>query len=226
MHLRILLISFCILHVFFVQAQGKPDWVVFSGAQATSVEYRIDDVKQPNGYKYGAMGGLALKVPFENKLFFFPAAYYSKKGYTVDFNRFSFPPGAAAKNNSTDIHTIELSPMLHLDLGKSESHAFVRLGPAVDFAFAGTEQFDTVGGRVKRPMVFSFGDYGRITASMNLHLGYEHRSGFMIFAFYAHGLGDMNNADGGPHIVHRIAGLSLGWRFIRDPLVMDTRVRE
>ena len=226
MHSRILLTTLATTFSIIVYAQGKPDWVVFAGAQATSVEYRIDDVIQPNSYKYGAMGGVALKVPFENRLYFFPALYYSKKGYKVDFNRFSFPPGPEAKNNNTNIHTIEFSPMLHLDLTKNESHPFVRFGPAVDFAFSGTEQFDTTGGRVKRPMVFSFGDYGRITASLNIHLGYEFKSGLMIFGHYAHGLGDMNNADGGPYIVHRVAGISIGWRFIRNPLVMDTRVRE
>jgi hypothetical protein len=226
MHLRILLTILTAIFFLSIRAQGKPEWVVFTGAQMTTVKYRIDNQKQPNGFKAGVMGGAALKVQVDNNIYFFPAIYYSKKGYTVDFNRFSSPPGQAAKNNNTNIHTVEIAPLVQIDLSKKDAHPFVRFGPAIDFAFGGTEQFDTAGGRVKRPMIFSFGDYGRITASLNIHIGYEFKSGLMIFGHYAHGMGNMNNSDGGPFIVHRIAGISIGWRFIRDPLVMDTRVRE
>lgn len=226
MHLRILFTTFAIGFAVLTSAQGKPDWVVFAGGQTTTAKYRIDNQKQPNGFKYGAMGGVALKVQVDNNIYFFPAVYYSKKGYTVKFNRFSSPPGKAANNNNTSIHTIEIAPLVQIDLSKEEAHPFVRLGPAIDFAFAGREQFDTTGGRVNRSMVFSFGDYGRITASLNIHIGYEFQNGLMIFGHYAHGMGNMNNTDGGPNIVHRVAGISIGWRFIRDPLVMDTRVRE
>jgi hypothetical protein len=60
-------------------------------------------------------------------------------------------------------------------------------------------------------MVFSFGDYGRISASANLHVGYQAKQGLMVFAFYNLGIGSMNNADNGPRILHRIGGLAVGW---------------
>ncbi len=207
-------------------SQGKPEWVVFAGAQTTSAKYRIFDSKQPTRYKYGAIGGVALMVPFENRLYFFPSVYYSKKGYIVQLNRPSSPPDSSAINNKTSIHTIEIAPMFHIKLGKNEAHPFVRIGVAIDFAFAGYEKFDTIGGSVSRPMIFSFGDYGRFTNSANIHLGYQFSNGFNLFAFYTHGMGNMNNSDGGPNIVHRIAGLSVGWHFKRNPLVFDTRVKE
>lgn len=203
----------------------------FAGPQATSAHYTVRDSKQTTSYKYGFMAGGGVKVPFDNQLYFFPSIYYSLKGYKVDLKDPSFPPGPNALNNNTTIHTIEICPMLQLDLSNKPSHPYIRFGPAVDFAFSGKESFDTLsnGGtpvRFSHPMVFSFGDYGRYTASANLHLGYESEKGFTVFAFYEHGFGSLNNADKGPKIFHRIWGISLGWMFGHDPLVLDTRVRE
>jgi hypothetical protein len=223
---KIKLVAFFLLFFANGSSQGKSEWVVFAGAQTTSAKYRIFDFKQPTGNKYGAMGGVALMIPFENRLHFFPSIYYSKKGYTVELNRPSSPPDSSAINNNTDIHTIEIAPMFHINLGKNEAHPFVRIGVAIDFAFAGNEKFDKTGGSVSRPMIFSFGDYGRFTNSANIHLGYQFSKGLHLFAFYNHGMGNMNNSDGGPNIVHRIGGISLGWHFKRNPLVFDTRVKE
>ena len=161
------------------------------------------------------MAGAGLKVPFDNQLYFFPAVYYSLKGYKVDFNRFAFPPDELATNNNTTIHTIEIAPLLQIDLSKKPSHPFVRFGFTVDFAFSGKERFDISSGggtTIERDMKFSFGDYGRYTGSANLHFGYETQKGLMVFAHTTYGLGSLNNADGGPRIVHRIYGISLGWK--------------
>lgn len=190
----------------------------FAGPQTTSASYKVAGKNQPNDYKYGFMAGAAAKVDFENQLYFFPSVYYSLKGYKVALNDPAFPPTEFAKNNNTTIHTIEISPLFQIDLSKNPSHYFVRFGPAVDFAFSGRERFDTVGmagttGTVDRPMIFSFGDYGRFSAQANLHFGYQASTGLMVFAFYQHGFGSMNNADFGPRIFHRIAGISVGWLF-------------
>jgi hypothetical protein len=205
-------------------SHAQVQFVVFAGPQVTSVNYKVNTVKQPAQFKAGAMTGIALKVPFENQLYFFPSIYYSLKGYKVDLKNPSFPPSIYAKNNNTTIHTIEISPLFHIDFNKKPSHPFVRFGPAIDIAFAGREKFDSVSTTgvavaVNRKMVFSFGDYGRIAASANIHLGYESKSGFMIFGFYEHGIGSINNADGGPKILHRISGVSIGWMFGQNPLI-------
>lgn len=165
------------------------------------------------------MAGAGLKVAFENQLYFFPSVYFSRKGYKVDFNRFAFPPGEEAKNNNTSINTIEIAPLLQFDLSKNASHPFVRFGFSADYAFSGKERFDTrtSGAIIERDMVFSFGDYGRYTASANLHFGYEFQNGLNVFAHTTHGLGSLNNADGGPRIVHRIYGISLGWCPLNNP---------
>ncbi|HEU4473129.1 MAG TPA: outer membrane beta-barrel protein [Flavisolibacter sp.] len=215
----------------FSLAEAQVRWAVFGGPLATSAKYTVGGIRQPADFKPGAMAGVGLKVDFDNQLYFFPAVYYSLKGYKVTLNNPSFPPTEYAKNNNTTIHTLEINPMFHIDLSRQPSHFFVRFGPAVDFAFSGTERFDTVSragvsATVERPMVFSFGDYGRISASGNLHLGYQSKSGFMIFGFYAHGIGSMNNADYGPRILHRIVGVSLGWLFPYKKLVFDTSVKE
>ncbi len=194
----------------------------------TSARYSIRDSKQPTDFQKGLMGGIGLKVPFDNQLYFFPTVFYSRKGYKVTLEQPSFPPSELAKNNSTSLHTMEIAPLLQLDLSKKQNHLFLRFGPSIDIAFSGREQFDTLNsaggfGTVERPMRFAFTEYGRFTAQANLHLGYESKKGLLFFAFYQHGLGSLNNADNGPRILHRIAGLSIGWFFQRhDPLVMDT----
>jgi hypothetical protein len=193
-------------------------FAVYAGPQTSSAKYTVEDQKQPTSWKYGAMAGVSVKVPFDNQLYFFPSIYYSLKGYKVTLNTPSFPPTQFAKNNNTTIHTVEISPLFQVDLSKKPAHPFIRFGPAVDFAFSGREEFDTVSrngqvGSVERPMIFSFGDYGRFTAQANIHLGYETGNHLMVFAFYEHGFGSLNNADGGPKILHRIIGLSVGWLF-------------
>jgi hypothetical protein len=207
-----------ILCCVFCHAQVQ--FAVFAGPQATTAHYTVDEKKQPATWKIGAMAGGAVKVPFDNKLFFFPSIYYSMKGYKVTLNDPSFPPTQFAKNNDVTVHTVEISPLFQIDFNKQPQHFFVRFGPAVDFAFSGREKFDTVSrvgtkGSVDRAMIFSFGDYGRITAQGNFHFGYETGKGLMLFAFYEHGIGSMNNADGGPKILHRIAGISAGWLFVK-----------
>jgi hypothetical protein len=215
-----------IVFSYIVSAQVQV--VVFAGPQISSARYIIKDEKQATGFKTGIHGGAALKVPFDNNLYFFPALYYSLKGYTVDFNQHASPPSLQALNNNTTLHTIEIAPLFQVDLSRKASHAFIRFGPSIDIAISGHEQFDTAKAAppVSRPMVFSFADYGQITASLNLQLGYEVSRGLVISANLLNGVGNLNNADKGPRILHRVYGLSVGWMFGHNPNVLDTRVRE
>jgi hypothetical protein len=207
------LVSFAVL---YTNAQAR--FVAFAGPQITSAKYTVRDAKQPVDYKFGFTAGGALKVVFDNHLYFFPSISYSLKGYQVVLKDTAFPPTVNALNNNTTIHTIELCPMFHFDFNKRPSHLFVRIGAAVDAAISGSETFDSVDAargivHVTRPMKFSFTEYGLFTASANLHLGYESGKGLMIWAFYNHGIGSLNNADQGPTILHRIFGVSFGWTF-------------
>ena len=192
-------------------SQGPPEFGIFAGPQITSAEYKINGQKQAVNSKVGFQAGVLLKVPFDNHLFFSPNIYYSLKGYDVVLKDGAFPPSTLATDNSTTIHTIELGGFLQYDFAKEPGGFFIKAGPAFDFIFSGKENFtltdETV---VNQPMKFSFGDYGRITASLNMQFGYETASRYMFFAHYAHGWGSMNNADGGPKIKHRIIGISIG----------------
>ena len=207
---------------FFI-SHAQPDVVIFGGPQFTSAQYKVKEVKQPTSFKPGFMAGVAMKVPFDNNIYFYPSVFYSLKGYKVTLNDPSFPPTELAINNNTSIHTIEICPLLQIDFSMKPTHFFMRLGPSVDFALSGNEKFDTLDinnnpGRVSRPMIFSFADYGRITASGNLHFGYEGGQ-WMVFGFYQHGIGSMNNADFGPAILHRIAGMAFAWKLGRKSVV-------
>jgi hypothetical protein len=215
MPIKICFVFLFILVVTTSHAQVK--FALIAGPQMTSARYTVNGIRQSTGFKPGVMAGLALKVPFDTHLYFFPSVYYSLKGYKVTLKTPSFPPTQLAINNNTTIHTFEVAPLFQVDLSGKPTHMFIRFGPSVDFAMAGREKFDTldasgVPGKVNRSMVFSFTDYGRYTASAHVHVGYE-TPGLMVYAFYEHGIGSLNNADYGPHILHRIFGITAGWFF-------------
>ena len=217
-----------VIVLFSFQTNAQVQFAFFGGAQATSAHYLVKDSKQPTQFKFGTMGGVAVKVEFDNQLYFFPAIFYSLKGYKVTLNAPAFPPTEFAKHNEVQVHTVEVAPLLQIDFNKKLSHLFVRFGPSVDYGYYGTEKFDTVStpvtnGSIYRRMVFDFTEYGHFTAQANLHFGYETGKGLMFFAFYQHGFGSMNNHDGGPKIFHRIVGISAGWLFGHNPLVKDAR---
>ena len=201
---------------------------IFGGPQMTSAKYKVREVKQPTDFVPGLQAGITVKIPFENNLYFSPSLYYSHKGYKVKLNAPALPPDSLAINNKTSLHTIEFAPLLHFDFSNRPSHFFVKLGPAIDFAISGKEEFDTKEGkRVNRKMRFSVTNYyGPFTAQGILHFGYESERGLVVFAHYAEGMGSLNNTDGGPDIKHRVAGISLGWYFNKSHPVMDTRVKK
>jgi hypothetical protein len=209
------------IFIFLVACQRGLTQVKFAalaGPQFTGARYTINEKKQSTSYKAGLMAGIGLKVPFENRLYFFPSVYYSLKGYKVDFNTPSYPPTQLAVNNNTTIHTIEVAPLFQVDLSPNLSHPFIRFGASVDFALGGKESFDTLNasgirGNVRHKMLFAYTDYGRYTASGLLHFGYESSKGWMLYASYTHGIGSLNNADYGPHILHRIIGITGGYYF-------------
>jgi hypothetical protein len=216
------------LFLISFKSNAQVQFACFAGGQVTSARYLVNDIKQPTKYKPGTMAGVAVKVEFDNQLYFFPSVYYMLKGYKVTLNNPAFPPSELAKSNDVTLHTIEVAPLLQYDFNKKLSHFFVRFGPSVDYGYYGREHVGTVdssGTRstIYRQMVFDFTEYGHFTAQANLHFGYETGKGLMMFAFYEHGFGSMNNHDGGPKIFHRIIGLSAGWLFGNNPLVKDAK---
>ncbi|MEQ1676143.1 MAG: porin family protein [Chitinophagaceae bacterium] len=217
----------CTLLFVSTIATGQVQLGLFAGAQATSSKYVVQGKRQDNTFKYGIQGGAMLKVPFENRLFFVPAAYYSMKGYDVKFTQFAFPPDVNAADNNTTIHCFELAALLQLDLGNKPSHFYIKAGPSLDFQLFGKETFNLrTGGAVSRKMKWGPGDYGRYSASFHAQLGYETSSGFLIFLQYTHGAASINNADYGPRIRHRAFGLSFGKYLKKKKIIIDTRNRE
>lgn len=210
-----------------LNASSQNQLSVFAGPQATSANYTVQGLKQKTSMKYGFQAGGAMKIPFENKLFFSPTLFYSMKGYKVTFTRFAFPPDLDAKDNNTTIHTFEIAPLLQYDFSNEPGHVFIKAGPSMDLQLIGREKFNLMaGGSVNRKMKFSFGDYGYVAMNLIGQLGYETSSGFIIFAQYSHGLASISNADGGPVIKHRAYGISIGKYITRKKIVIDTRNKE
>ena len=213
--------------ILFLLANSQVEVGIFAGPQATGARYTILNQKQKNELKYGFQAGVGLKVPFDNKLFFAPAGFYSMKGYKVTFAEFTFPPDVNAKDNNTTIHTFELAALLQYDLGDKPGHAYIKAGPSLDFHLFGKEKYNLMNGSsVSRNMKFSNGDYGHFSANLLAQFGYETGGGFFIFAQYTHGMASTNNADGGPKIRHRAYGISIGKYLNRKKIVIDTRNKE
>jgi Outer membrane protein beta-barrel domain len=184
---------------------------LFGGPQVTSSKYKVNGKTQPNSQKYGFQTGATLKVPFENHLYFSPAAFYSLKGYKVKFKQRSYFPDSLAVDNNTTIHTFELAVLLQYDFSSQPGHFFVKFGPSIDLQISGKEKFNRSNRTtIDRKMGFGFTKYGHYAASLITQLGYETKEGLLLFAQYSHGVGSMNNADGGPGIWHRVIGISIG----------------
>jgi hypothetical protein len=62
-------------------------------------------------------------------------------------------------------------------------------------------------------MKYGFSDYGHFAANLLIHVGYEMAGGFMIYAHFSQGVANLSNRDGGPRILHRAAGISVGYYF-------------
>jgi hypothetical protein len=199
---------------FFGSHAAQAQFRIFAGPQLTSANYEIRNAKQETEYKQGFMAGVGLTTAVEGPLYFAPSLYFSQKGYKVTFNRVAVPPDSAALNNNTTINVIAFAPLLQLNFSKSKSHLFIRFGPAIDVALSGREVFDSLGGkRVDRAMLFDPTGYSPATAYANFHFGFEHKSGFTLYAHYEYGLSSLNNSDLGPIILHRVAGVAVGWKF-------------
>jgi hypothetical protein len=207
------IIFLSVLIAFTSVCYGQSRFGIFAGPQTTTAKYTIAKRKQSNNYKYGFQVGAGWKIPFDNKLFFTPAAFYSLKGYKVKFNRYVRPPEIKAIDNNTSIHTFELAFLLQYDLDNQASHFFIKAGPSFDFQLFGKEKFNLKndGGLVDRSMTYSlYDDYGRYSVNLLLQFGYETGGGITIFGQYSHGLISLNNAEDGPRIHHRVYGISIG----------------
>lgn len=208
----------CGLLLFFGLILYKADaqLTIFAGPQISSAKYTISETDQPTSSKQGFMAGATYKTLIEGPAYFSPMIYFSRKGYKVAFNKPAFPPDSGAVNNSTSINTIQFAPLVQFNFSKKASYLFVRFGPSFDLNLSGKEEFDSTNGKhISRDMVFSFADYSYATTSINFHLGFQHKSGFSIFTYYDFGIGSLNNADYGPTIFHRAAGVAVGWKFGR-----------
>jgi Outer membrane protein beta-barrel domain len=200
-----------VMAVAVLACSAQAQFGIFGGPQSTSSKYTVNGKKQSSSQKYGFQLGSSLKVPFENKLYFSPAVFYSLKGYKVKFNQRCIFPDSLALDNNTSIHTFELAALLQYDFNIHPGHFFVKFGPSIDFQIAGKEKYKRSNRTViDRKMGFSFTQYGRYAANLITQIGYETKDGLLVFAQYSHGIGSMNNADGGPGIWHRVIGISIG----------------
>jgi hypothetical protein len=213
-------LSFVFLFAALI-SNAQAEFGIFAGAQANTAHYdviglNLKKFKQETGFKFGFQAGAMMRVEFDKRWFFSPVVHYSMKGYTVTFDRVSIPPDSFAVDNDVTLHSFEIAPLAQYNFSDNPGHLFVRFGPSINVHIFGNEKFNKTGGTtVDRKMKFSYADYGRFGASLQLHLGYETSSGFIIYGHYTHGIGSLVNTDGGPNVLNRSMGVSLGKYFSR-----------
>ncbi len=204
--------KFLLFSMLFISVMGQSQVQigVFGGSHLSSVNYQIQGDKQKDKHRYGYQAGINWKIPVEGNLYFSPAAFYSRKGYNVKFDKPAYPPGPEALTNRTTFHTVELAFMLQHDFSNMPDHFFFRGGPSLDFHLFGREKFDTDDGKVKRNTPFGYDKYGRYAANFIMQAGYEAHNDLFFFIQYTYGLASINNKDEGPKIRHRLFGISVG----------------
>ena len=201
-----LLLAFALVLRFEVHSQVR--WNIFGGPQLISSFYSVGGVHQHNTFKEGFQLGLGAKVPFENVLSFSPCVFYSLKGYKVRLTVPDFPPDLDATDNNTTIHTFEVAGLFQIDFNLKPSHVFIKGGPSLDFQLAGHEKYNlSTGGSVSHSMPYSYAAYGRFSANLIVQFGYESKN-CVVYLQYGRGVTSLNNADGGPNILHRTYGIS------------------
>jgi hypothetical protein len=188
-----------------------------AGPQFTNARYYLHGNKMATEGKWGGHIGATLKIPFEGRLFFTPALYYSMKGFSVTLSDTSSNPGVDAAHNDILVHTMEIAPLFAIYFGREGgARPYVQFGPAGDVAISGRENIMLKNGStVKRAMTFNGEGYSKITIGLVLRAGYETAKGLFVSAQYHHGIGSLNNNDLGPSITHRVFALSVGKIFAR-----------
>jgi len=209
-----------------ITSQCQSQFTIFGGPQATTSSYTVQGVKQKTSYKLGGQLGVGMKVPFETRLYFAPALFYSMKGYKVKYTHFAYPPDVEATDNNTTFHTIETAFLLQYDFTNDPSHFFIKAGPSLDFQILGKEKFHKNGTLVDRSLPFGYDKYGHYSANLLLQFGYEMSNGFFFFGQYTHGLANISNTDLGPRIRHKGFGISIGKFICGNKTEMDTRNKE
>lgn len=207
-----------------LSAHSQVEYGIFAGPQVTGVHYTINHKKQESSSKIGVNVGFQMKIPFEGRLNFSPSIMYNLRGYKVKFDSPAFPPDSSAIDNNTSFHTIELAFLLQHDFKLEPGHLFIRFGPSLDFALFGNETYNTnMNTTVDRPMKFDFATYGHYLVSAILQFGYEAKNGWFMYGYYNYSMTTMNNADYGPGIGNRAAGITIGKYLKRNKLVTNTQ---
>jgi hypothetical protein len=183
---------------------------LFAGPQTVRARYKIDGQLQTSDFKAGLQAGVSAKIPFDTKLYFAPSIYYSLKGYRVSFSRPSNPPDPTAVSNNTVVHTLEFAPLLQVDFSDRPRHFFLRFGPSLDFQLYGQEKYKLANGStISQKMPYGFTHYGRYAASGILHAGIESKR-TVLYLQYTQGLTNLDNTEGGPSILYRAVGITIG----------------
>ena len=190
----------------------------------------MSNIRETNGdmnnIGYGARAGVILDYEFNNNFYFQPGVFFSMSGCNVP-PTYTYNYGILT-GATPAVTTIMYGAMVPLNfiykVGLGRGKYFMGGGPYIAYAFAGTNQF----GRyfVSGPSyieahneAIKFGSdsasYNPLDLGLDINLGYEWESGFILRAAYSYGLTTLRKVNGSTE-GNTCISVSIGWLINND----------
>ena len=188
-------------------ASAQTNIGIKAGYNYSTALVKANGIKQKTHYMSGYGAAIMLKTWFDGVLHFSPYVAYNRIGYSYT------PSSGSIKTIENTIQYIDVVPILSFDLPVKPGQTFIiGFGPVVGYALSGKEKNTSATGQVtESKMVFSFGDYGRYDAGINLNAGYRMNK-YLLEVSYRHSLTDLeNNEDIIRNIRTRMFNISIGY---------------
>ncbi len=189
------------------QDLGKVLFGLKAGYNINNANY-ITNKTLPVKWAHGGYGGVMLKVPFDNHLFFAPQMDITYRAMITD---------SLQKNEYSQITEwhMRIAPLLQIDFtnpAKNTNTFFFQFGPSIGYGLTGNQVFqDAANVPVKKKLKYGFNAYGRYDANAHAALGYETKRGFRLMLEYVYGLGNMINTIDKGTLKYRTMSIGIGY---------------
>jgi hypothetical protein len=207
---KILSLLFAFLFIAFAAAAqdlGKVLWGLKAGYNLNTANY-VTNQKLPVKWAHGGYGGLMMKVPFDNRLFFVPQVDVTYRAMFTDSLQ------KEEYSEITEWH-MRVAPLLQIEFTnpvKKTNTLFFQFGPSIGFGITGNQVLQNAANTpAKKKLKYGFNAYGRYDANAHAALGYESKAGFRLMLEYVHGLGNMINTEDRGTLKYRTLSIGIGY---------------
>jgi hypothetical protein len=189
---------------------AQTDFAVSAGYNYNTARVHRLNTKQPTGYVPGFNIGLRLKTGFEPPLHFVAMLSYTQRGFSLD------QPGNDTTRLKTNIHYVDIAPMLNFDFNVGNNNKFSLIaGPVLGIALSGKQKITIDDVTSTSSMKFSISNnYGLFNVGILTGLSYQFNKIF-IEGTYHLGVTSINNNEefDNKNIKNRGFALNMGYWF-------------